>query len=382
MFVDPGEHLASQSDYAFLSNILKDPGNKRVGTDCQTTFLDRPHSGKEDGSCSNSADQSNVFPHGHYSTPCAKSRFNCLYGNGVLSRNVKSDKLLGTQMHQTERTVWVDNADVKDKAETEKYDYQSSSSALSNATDVDTWYKHKIEDTHINTNLKSYSIHYPPTNLESPILIKGINERTNENNILSSPSSTYSTINIHSDWSTDDEYEQTNHKRKLDSDYTSENCFLQPLAKFKPKQKAQNAETNLLYTAKSRNVSNWKTDCEYIVDDSECINPNTDHRYSADNLSSICGCNTDEETSADMTSWCRVKYTRRTRIIRIATKPSELTEFAPKNQILHHLQPINSEKECSLPSDWNSLLGDEVSILYFYFTYTYDLTFIHFYKAI
>lgn len=370
LLVDPGEHPASQSEYAFLSDILKDPGNERVGLDCQTTFLERPHSGKGDGSCSNNADQSKLFPHGHYSTPCAKSRFNCLYGSEVLNKNVKRE-LPGSQIHQTERTVWVDNADVKDKDKTKKLDYQSHSSALSKDTDIDTWYEHETEDTCDNTSLESYSLHYPPTNLESPMLMKGANGSTNENNILSSPPSTYSSINIYSDWSTEDEYEQANHKRKLDSDYTSENCFLHPLAKFKSKhQKAQNADTNLLHTVKSRNVSNWKPDCEYIVNNSEYILPNTDQRYSDDNLSSICGSNTDEiESSADLTSWCRVKYTRRTQMIRISTKPSGPTEFVPRNQILNDVQPINSETECSLPSDWDSLSENKVSVLYFCFTY-------------
>lgn len=376
LFADPGEHPASQSEYAFLSHILKDPGNERVGLECQTTFRKRPHSGKGDGSCSNSADQGKVFPHGHYSTPCAKSRFNCLYGSEFLNKNVKSDKLPGSQMHQTERTVWVDNADIKDKDEIKTFDYPQHSSALSKDNDTDTWYKHETEDTCDNTGLKSYSLHYPSTNLQSPTFMKGVNESNNENNILTSPSSSiYSNINIYSDWSTEDEYEQANHKRKLDSDYTSENCFLQPLAKFKSKyQKAQNANTNSSYTVTSRSVSNWKPDCEYNVDYSECINPNTDHRYSFDNLSSVCGSNADEaESSADLPSWCRVKYTR-TRTIRILTKPAGLTEFVPRNKILSDLQPINSEKECAQPSDWDSLSENKVSIMHFYFTYTYDLT--------
>lgn len=344
----------SQSGSACPLNIFRDHGNERVGFDCQTTFFEKPHSQKGDGTCPNNADVKKLFPHGHYSTPCAKSRFNSLYGNEVLNKNVKGDKFPGSQMHQTERIIWVGDTEVKDKDGMNKCDYQSPSSALSEGKDANTWYEHEKEDTCENTSLKSHSLHYPPTNLESPILTRG-----HESSILSSPSSTYSSINICSDWSTEDEYEQANHKRKLE--YSSENCFLHPLAKFKSKhQKTQNTETVEL-----RNVCNWEPDCEYIVDDSKCTNPNDDESYSVDNLS-ICVSNTDDiESSANLTSWCRVKYTTRTRTIRISTKPSGLTEFAPKDQILCDLQPINSLTECSQPSDWDSLSENKVSILFF-----------------
>jgi hypothetical protein len=355
--VDPGEDALSQSEHAFFSRISEDRDNEIASLDCQSTFLEGSHSGKGDESCSNRAHIKKVFPHGYYSTPCAKSRFNSLYGNEVLNNIVKPNGLPYVKKY-------------KDK--TINFDYQSPSSAVSRQLDTDTWYEHDTEDTSDNINLKSYSLLHSPTNAASPVLLKGVHESTNETNILSSPSSsTYSSINMCSGWSTDDEHEHTNHKRKLDSDYTSENRFLHPLVKFKSKHsKAQNAETNLLYITKTRNVSDWKPKCEYTVSDLKCINSNNNQRYSIENLSSIYGeSNSDTlhdeaESSADLTSWYRLRYTRRTKTITVSTKPSGLPESALKDQLLSVVQPVNSDTQC-IPSDLDSVFKNKVRILYF-----------------
>jgi hypothetical protein len=375
--VDPGKDPLSQSKHAFFSENFKDFSNKVVGLDFQITCHERPHSEKGGGSCSNSTHVKKVFPHEYYSTPHAKSRFNCLYGNEALNKNVKNDELPESQIHQTEGVIWVNNVDEVTNVEnykhrTKKCDHQSPSSEVSKHADTDMWYEHHTEDSDDNVSVKPYSL-YSPTKSGSPVLRKSVTESTNGTNILSSPSSSaYSSINMYSDWSTKDELEQVNHKRKLDSDYTSENRFLHPVEKFKLKH--HKAEKDLLYTAKSRNVSNWKPDCEYFTNNLEYVNPNTDQKYLIEYPPSICRhCNSDTlhdevESSAYLTSWCRVKCTRWKQTVRVLTKPSGLPESAPRNQI------INSETECSLPSEWDSFSENKVRILYFYPVYTFGLT--------
>jgi hypothetical protein len=167
--------------------------------------------------------------------------------------------------------------------------------------------------------------------------------------------------------STEDEYDHANYKRKFDSEYTSENRFLHTTVEYTSKHhKAENAMADLLYIAKLRNVSNWKPDCKYTVDDLEHIAPNTDQRYSTENLSSIFG-NCDSDTlhnavasSVDPICWYQVKYTRRTQSIRISTKLSGLPESQPIDQIPTDLQ----QTDCSSPSDWDSLLQNHVRIVF------------------
>lgn len=182
-------------------------------------------------------------------------------------------------------------------------------------------------------------------------------------------SSTYSSVNTYSDLSKEDEYEQANYKRKFDSEYKSENRFLHPLVKYKSKHhKAENTMADLLYTVKPRNVSNWKPDYKYTVDDPEHITPNTDQRYSTENLSSICGnCGSGTlhdavASSADPICWYRVKYTRRTQSIRISTKLSGLPESEPRDQIPTDIQ----QTDCSSPSNWDSLSQNHVRIVLSY----------------
>jgi hypothetical protein len=181
-----------------------------------------------------------------------------------------------------------------------------------------------------------------------PVLLECAHESINEANILCSPSSTYSSINICSGWSTEDEHEEINYKWNLDSDYTSENSFLHPLVNFKSKHwKAQNAKTN---------VSDWKPECEYTVNDLKCINSNNNQRYSIQKLSSILAesLHDEAESSEDLTSWYKLKYTRTTQTVTISTKPYGLPQSALKDQIFSAAQPVTSDTQCS-PSDVNSL---------------------------
>ena len=365
----------SHGEHAFFSEILKGSGNEVASLNCQTIFPETSHFSKGHERCSRCADVKKVFPHVYYSTPCAKSRFHCLYGNKVLNKTVKSGGLTGPQTHQTDREQWLNNNDkvpyVEKYKDRKKFHYQSPPSAMSKHPNVDTRYEYDTEDANDNVSLQQYPLD-SPKNIGSPAFIKHVNESTNETNILCPPlSSTYSSVNTCSDWSTEDEYEQANYKRKLDSEYTSENRFLHPLVKFKSKhQKAENAMTDLLYTVKSRNVSNWKPDCKYTVDDLECITPNIYQKYSNENLSSIC-VNCDSDTlhdavalSADPICWYQVRYTRRTQNIRISTKLSGLPESEPRGQIHTDLQV-----DCSPPSDWDSLSQNQVRIVFLSYLY-------------
>lgn len=363
-FVDPGEDALSQSDHAFFSRIFEDHDQEIASLNCQNTFFEGSKSQKGDESCSTCEDKKKVFPHGRYSTPHAKSRFNSLYGNEVLNNIVKPHGLPYMKKYK-DRTI--------------TFDYQSPSSAVSRQCDIVTSYEHDIEDTSDNTNLKSNSLLHSLTNVASPVLLKCAHESINEAYILSSPSSsssTYSSINICSGWSTEDEHEQINYKWNLDSDYTSENSFLHPLVNFKPKDwKTQNAEPNLLYTAKTKNVSDWKPECEYTASDLKCTNSNNNQRYSIQKLSSIHAesLHDEAESSADLTSWYRLKYTKRTQTITISTKPSGLPQSAIKDQTFSVVQPVNSDTQCS-PSDVNSPFKNKVRIPYFWPVYTYGLT--------
>jgi hypothetical protein len=215
---------------------------------------------------------------------------------------------------------------------------------------VDTGYAYHTEDANDNASLQQHPLDQSPKNVGSPTFIKHVHESSNATNMCS-PSSTYSSVKTYSDLSTEDDYEQANYKRKFDSEYTSENRFLHPLVQYKSKHhKAENAIEDLLYTAKSRNVSNWKPDCKYIVDDLEHITPNIDQRYSTEDHSSMCG-NCDAVASTDPICWYRVKYTRRTQSIRISTKLSGLPDSEPQDQIPGDLQ----QTDCSSPSDWDTL---------------------------
>lgn len=152
--------------------------------------------------------------------------------------------------------------------------------------------------------------------------------------------------------------------------------FLHPLVNFKPKDwKTQNAEPNLLYTAKTKNVSDWKPECEYTASDLKCTNSNNNQRYSIQKLSSIHAesLHDEAESSADLTSWYRLKYTKRTQTITISTKPSGLPQSALKDQTFSVVQPVNSDTQCS-PSDVNSPFKNKVRIPYFWPVYTYGLT--------
>jgi len=320
--------------------------------------------------CSRCADVKKVCSHKYYSTPRAKSRFNCLYGNKVLNKTVKSGGLTGPQTHQTKRGQWLNNDDEVPHREKyqdrKKFDYQSPSSTIFMHSNADTGYAYHTEDANDNASLQQHPLDHSPKNVGSPTFIKHVHESTNATKMLCSPSSTYSSVNTYSDLSTEDEYERANYKRKFDSEYTSESRFLHPLVQYKSKHhKADNAIADLLYTEKSRNVSNGKPDCKYTVDDLEHITPNIDQRYSTENHSSICGnCDSgtlhDAAASADPICWYRVKYTRRTQSIRISTKLSGLPESEPRRQIPTDLQQTN----CSSPSDWDSLLQNHVRIVF------------------
>jgi len=230
-------------------------------------------------------------------------------------------------------------------------------------SNADTGYAYHTEDANDNASLQQHPLDHSPKNVGSPTFIEHVHESTNTTNMLCSPTSTYSSVNTYSDFSTEDEYEKANYKRKFDSEYTSENRFLHPLVQYKSKHyKAKNATADLLHTAKSRNVSNWKPDCKYTVDDLEHITPNNDQRYSTENHSSISG-NCDSvavASSADPLCWYRVKYTRRTQSIRISTKLSGLPESETRDQIPTDLQ----QTDCSSPSDWDSLLQNRVRIVF------------------
>jgi hypothetical protein len=314
---DPEEVAWAQSEHKFFSRNFEDCDAEIPSLDCQS-IVKGSHSEKG-YECSKPAYKKKVFPQGHYSTPCAKLRFNSLYGNEVLNKTVKPNDFSYMREYKDGKITT---------------DYQSPSSALSREVDVDTWYEHDIEDTN-DINLKSYSLLNSPTIATSPLSLKGAHESTNAATILSGSSSvsspSYSSINICSGWSTEDEHEQVNNKRKLDSDYTSENRFLRPLVNFKSKQwKAQNSETNLLHAAETRNVSDWKPEFEYTVSDLKCINSNNDQSYSLESLSYMYGegnsdtLHDEAESSADPTFWYRVKYTRRT----LSIKPSGLPDSA------------------------------------------------------
>jgi len=234
-------------------------------------------------------------------------------------------------------------------------------------SNVDAGYAYHTEDANDNASLQQHPLEHSPKNVGSPTFTKHVHESINATNMLGSPSPTYSSVNTYSDLSTEDEYEQVNYKRKFDSEYTSENRFLNPLVQYKSKHhKAENAIADLLYTAKSRNVSNWKPDCKYAVGDLGHITPNIDQRYSTENHSSICG-NCDSGTlhdavasSADPICLYRVKYTRRTQSIRISTKLSGLPESEPRDKIPADLQ----QTDCSSQSDWDSLLQNHVRIVF------------------
>lgn len=372
-FVDLGEDALSQSEHSLFSRIFEDRNMESASLKCQSTILEGSQSEKGDESCSKHADTKKVFPHEYHSTPRAKSRFKSLYGNEVLDNIVKPNELPHVKKYK-DRTV--------------TYDYQSPSSAVSRQFDTVTSHEYNTKDTSDNINLKSYSLLHSLTNAASPVLLKCVHESINEDNILSSPSSsTYSSINICSGWSTEDEHdepqilhEQINYKWNLDSDYTSENNFLHPLVKFKSKHwKAQNAETNLLHTAKARNMSDWKPECERTVSDLKCINSNNNQRYSIQKMSSTYAesysdsLHDEAELSADLASWHRLKYTRRTQTITISTKPSGLPQSALKDQMLSTVQPVNSDIQCS-SSCVNSLFKNKVRILNFWPVYTCGLT--------
>lgn len=371
-FRDLGEDAVSQSERALFSRIFENRNKESTSLECQSTILEGSQSEEGDESCSKHADTKKVFPYEYYSTPCAKSRFKSHYGNDVLDNTVKPDELPHLK---------------KVKDGTVIFDYQSPSSAVSKQFDTLTSHEHDTEDTSDNRNQKSYSLLHSLTNEASPVPLKCVHESINEDNILSSPSSsTYSSINICSGCSTEDErdepqilHEQINYKWNLDSDYTSENSFLHPLVKFKSKHwKAQNAETDLLYTAET-NISDWKPEYEHTVSDLKCINSNNNQRYSIQKMSSIYAesysdtLHDEAESSADLTSWHRLKYTRRTQTITISTKPSGLPQSALKDQMLSVVQPVNSDIQCS-PSDVNSLFKNRVRILYFWPVYTCGLT--------
>jgi hypothetical protein len=373
---NPVHDPVSHSEHTFFSEIFKGPGNEAASLNCQRVFPETFHFSKGHERCSRCADVKEVFPHGCYSTPCAKSRFHCLYGNEVLNKTVKSG-LTGPQRHQAERGQWLNNDDkvpyVENYKDKKKCDYQSPSSPMPKHFNVDAKYGYDTEHTNDNVSLQQYPLDYSPKNTGSPTFIKHMNESTNATNILCSPlSSTYSSVKTYSDWSTEDEYEQANYKRKPDSEYTSENRFLHPLVKFKSKhQKAENALTDLLYTVKSRNVYNQKPDCKYTVHDLECTTPNMDQRYSTENLSPTHG-NCDSGTlhdavalSADPICWYQVKYTRRTQSIRISTKLSGLPESEPRDQIHTDLQQVDG----SPPSDWDSLSLNHVRIVFLSYLY-------------
>jgi hypothetical protein len=313
-----------------------------------------------------------VFPHGYYSTPRAKARFHCLYGNEVLNKTVKSEGLTGLQTCQNERGQWLNNDDevpyIEKYKKRKKFDHQSQSSAMSKRSNVDTRHEYDSEDGNDNVSLQKYPLD-SPKNIGSHIFIKHVHEKNDATNVLCSPlSSTYSSVYTYSDGSTEEEYEQANYKRKHDYEYTSENRFLHPLVKYKSRhQKAENVMTDVLYATKSRNVSDWKRDCKNGVDDFECITPNADERYSPENLSATCT-NCDPGTihnavvsSADPICWYQVKYTRRTQRIRISTKLSGLPESKQTDQIPTYLQQTG----CSPPSDWDSLSQNHVRMQYF-----------------
>jgi hypothetical protein len=315
----PEAHASSQSEHTFHSKMFEDCDKEITSSDCQSNFVEESHSEKGD-ECFKPADKKEVFPHGYYSTPCAKLRFNSLYGNEVLNNVVKTNDSSHIKKH-------------KDGAI--KTHYQNTLSAVFKDYDIDTDHEHDIADTNDNIDLNSYSLLHSPTNATSPVLLKSVHESTNEATILSSPSSSsssYSSINICSGWSTEDEHEHINHKRELESDYTSENRFLHPLVNFKSKQwKAQNGEAKLLYTAETRNVSDWEPECDYTVSDLNCINSNSDQRYSSTaNVSPIHGdsqtLHDEAESSPGPTFWYRMKYTRRTQTITLSTKPSGLPD--------------------------------------------------------
>lgn len=350
---DPARDHGSQGEQTCFSEVsFKGPGNGAASLDCQKIFPETSQFSKGDEICSRCADVKKVRPHKYYSTPCTKSRFNCLYGRKGLNRTVRSGGLIGPQTHQTKREQWLNNDDeipYREKyQDRKKFDNQSPSSAISTHSNVDTGYAYHNEYANDNASLQQHPLHHSPKNVGSPTFIKHAHESTNATNMLCSPSSTYSSVNTYSDMSTEDEYEQASYKRKFDSEYTSENRFLHPLVQYKSKHhKAENAIADLLYTAKSRNVSNWKPDCKYTVDDLEHITPNIDQRYSTENHSSIGG-NCDSSTlhdavasSADPVCWYRVKYTRRTQSIRISTKLSGLPESEPRDQIPTDLQQID-----------------------------------------
>ncbi|PNF30327.1 hypothetical protein B7P43_G15025 [Cryptotermes secundus] len=365
-FVDLGEDAFSQSDHALFSRISEDNNKESASLQCQSTILEGSQSEKGDESCSKHADTKKVFPHEYYSTPCAKSRFKSLYGNEVLDNIVTPNELPYLKKYKDRTAI---------------SDYQSPSSAVLGNS----------EDTSDNINQKPYSLLHSLSNAASPVRLKCVHESINEDNSLASPSSssssTYSSINVCSGWSTEYEHdepqilhEQINYKCNPDSDYTSENSFLHPLVKFKSKHwKEQNAETNLLYTAKTRNMSDWKPECEHTVSDLKCINSNNNQRYSVQKMSSIYAesysdtLHDEAASSADLTSWHRLKYTRRTQTITISTKPSGCPQSALKEQMLSVVQPVISDIQCS-PSDVNSLFKNKVRILYFLTVYTCRLT--------
>jgi hypothetical protein len=221
---DPEDDALVQSENEFFSRIFGDCDEEIPSLDCQSTFVEGSHS-EEGDECSKSADKTKVFPQGYYSTPCAKLRFNSLYGNEVLNKTVKRNDFSYMRKYKDGKITT---------------DYQGPSSALSREFDIDTCYEHDIEDTNDNINLKSYSLLHSPTNATSPVSSKGDHDSINAATILSSSlsasSPSYSSINICSGWSTEDERSLISNKRQLDSDYTSENRFLHPLVNFKSKQ--------------------------------------------------------------------------------------------------------------------------------------------------
>jgi hypothetical protein len=323
--VDPEEDALAQSEHEIFSKIFEDCDEETPSLDCQSIFVEGSHS--EGDEYSKSADKTKVFPQGYYSTPCAKLRFNSLYGNEVLNKTVKHNDFSYMRKYKDGKITT---------------DYQGPSSAMSREFDIDPCYEYDIEDTNDNVNLKSYSLLHSPTNATSPVSSKGDHDSINAATILSSSSSSaaasspsYSSINICSDRSTEDERSLISNKRKFDSDYTSENRFLHPLVNFKSKQwKARNSETNLLHTVRTRNVSHWKSECEYTVSNSKCINSNNDQMFSIGNLSSIYRkSNSDTlhdeaHSSADLTFSYRMKYTRRAQTITLSTQPFGLPDSA------------------------------------------------------
>ena len=100
-------------------------------------------------------------------------------------------------------------------------------------SNVDAGYAYHTEDANDNASLQQHPLEHSPKNVGSPTFTKHVHESINATNMLGSPSPTYSSVNTYSDLSTEDEYEQVNYKRKFDSEYTSENRFLNPLVQYK-----------------------------------------------------------------------------------------------------------------------------------------------------